>query len=220
LNRLTDFVKVLPYDESLLNVKIRTAGLSRTCPLVHVDDELWVVENEHLCYGADIQFTKAVGKCMAEMIEPFKPDCIITAASKSIGMAYEMSKFLGHERLVIATKNKSSKFIVKTKSITSNKEVDLSISDYGAKYLNSRSAVIFDDVISTCSTINGLIKLAKAINAKIECYSSVWIEGPWPLIQFEEEYASRRLKFLDVLPIFAKGETYKKLINETKKIKQ
>ena len=77
---------------------------------------------------------------------------------------------------------------------------------------------MLDDVISTGSTMKGLMALAKKAKARVCAMAAVWIEGPWPFEQFYDVYKDNKLIYLDVLPIFARGKVYKKLCSQKKRI--
>ena len=43
-------------------VEIEVVGLRRACRVDQVEPELWIVGNDHLCYGCDVEFTKKAAK--------------------------------------------------------------------------------------------------------------------------------------------------------------
>jgi adenine phosphoribosyltransferase len=219
---MKDLVIIQPYKKGLADVEIRTAGLSRKCPLIQVEPELWIADNEHLCYGADLEFTQAAGRIIAEKLAPFGVEYILTPAAKSIAIAFEASRRLGHTDLFVAKKDimsyRKDFLSARIKSITSGEGKTLYLNKDQAAGLKGKKVAIVDDVISTCSTMDGLLKLAGEAGAEVACLASVWVEGPWPFKCFRDEFDSERLIFLDVLPLFASGSKYEELMDEARSL--
>ena len=84
--------------------RINMLGLTRELPVVNVSEGVWIASNAELVLG-DVEFIERAGESLAEKVRPFKPDVILTPEAKSIALAYEVSKRLGHRRYVIARKS-------------------------------------------------------------------------------------------------------------------
>ncbi|MBU0477582.1 adenine phosphoribosyltransferase [bacterium] len=198
--------------------EVNIDGLKRLCPLYKVAPETWIVGNEHISFGTDIEFTQKIGRKLAEKISKFKADCILTAEAKSLGAAYEVARNLGHKNFAIARKSikpyDKNYISTEIKSITSAKKELLYLDDFNIARIRGKKIVLFDDVISTCSTMLGLIELAKKAGAEVCAMAAIWLEGSLVFEQFIEEFKAGRLIHIDILPIFTIGKTYDKLRNK------
>jgi adenine phosphoribosyltransferase len=198
--------------------EINVQGLKRICPLHKVDTEMWIVGNEHLSFGTDIEFTQKAGSDLAKRLEVFESDCILTPEAKSLGITYEVAKGLGHRDYAIARKSVKpyDKNYVSSeiRSITTAKEEKLYLDDLNIKRIRGKRIILLDDVISTGNTMHGLMELAERSQAEVCAIAAVWLEGHWPFEQFAKEFKSGRLVFMGILPIFAEGATYEKLYSK------
>lgn len=184
---------------------------------------MWLVGNENLSFGSDIDFTKRIARIIGNKLRPHKPECILTAEAKSLGIAYEIAGYLGHKEFALARKSIKSCMQgccqVSVRSITTNRTQHLVLDDINIKRIRNKRVAIVDDCISTCETINGLIKLAKRAEARIEAIAAIWIEGPWPFENFYEQILKDQFIYLDILPIYALSNTYKALKKREDRIK-
>lgn len=211
------FIDIRHYRQQTSHV-VAIGNLKRTCPIYNVGEDLWVVGNEHLCFGADVALTQRIGKLMAEKLLRFNADIVLTAASKSLGMVYELAKALGHEMFSVARKSikpyQPEYSSTRIRSITSAKQEMLYLDDINRERLKEKKVILVDDVISTGSTMRGLNELAQSAGAEIMAIAAVWIEGPWPFFQFMDSFSKKSFVYLDVLPIYAKGHVYGRLNRE------
>lgn len=173
---------------------LEVAGLKRELPICPV--------NEHLDIAAfnmfsDVELTIA---CATELnkIAP-EHDCLITAESKGIPLAYEMSRQSG-KKYILA--RKSAKLYMKkpikveVKSITTAKVQQLYLDSEDAEYLSGKKVLIVDDVISTGESLNALEGLIAHTNGTIVGKMAVLAEG---------DAAERTdIQFLAPLPLFFK----------------
>jgi adenine phosphoribosyltransferase len=97
------------------------------------------------------------------------------------------------------------------RSITSGVIESLSLSESQIRGIRGKRVVVFDDCISTGSTVRALLELAWKAQAQVVAIASIWLEGPWPYEAFKAEIESGRLIYLDVLPVLADGKTYEAL---------
>lgn len=214
---MNSLIKIEPY-EGQTKASIFLGSFHRDGPLCQVEEELWIVGNDHLCYGCDVEFTGGVAALMAEKLRQREVDCIMTAASKSIGFAYEIAKKLGHKYFAIARKNISplpDEFLeVPIYSMTSGQKERLLIDKDNIDKIRGKKIALFDDTVSTGKTMVGLKELALKSRAQIEVISTVWTEGASPFKVFREEFNKGKFIWLGVFPLFAKGKTYRQLLLE------
>lgn len=198
--------------------KLNLCGFEKICPLYKVTPGMWVVGNDHLSFGADVEFTRKIGKRLSKELSRFNPDYILTAETKSLGLAYEISRCLCRSNFAIARKDirsyRGNGISSEIKSITSEKKEYLFLDEFNIKLIKGKRIVIFDDVISTCSTVLGLMKLAEKAGAKVCAIASVWVEGSWVFEIFRDFLKKGQLIYLGVLPIFANGNNYEELIDK------
>ncbi len=208
---LVDIKKFQQKGHHVINID----GLKRSCPLYKAGADMWIVGNEHLSFGTDVEFTRKVGKLLAEKLGRFESDFLMTAEAKSLCIAYEVAKNLGHKDFAIARKSirpyNKNYISEKINSITSAKNEILYLDNFNKDRIKNKKIILLDDVISTGSTMLGLLKLAKKSKAEVSVIAAIWLEGPWPFEQFTEEFKSDRLVYIDILPIFARGKVYEEL---------
>lgn len=174
--------------------KINIAGLERELPLCPLNDKIDIAA---FIMFSDVEMTV---KSAEELIKKC-PECdvIITAESKGIPLAYEMSRQLGIPYVVarksvkLYMKNITS---VEVKSITTSNVQTLYLDGAKADLLKNKRVLIVDDVISTGESLKALEKLVEKAGGIIVAKSAVLAEGD----------ASERddIIFLEKLPLFFK----------------
>ncbi len=170
------------------------AGHKRDLPICEV--------NEHLSIAAfnmfsDVEITIATATELLKRVPDF--DVLITAESKGIPLAYEMSRQSG-KRYILA--RKSAKLYMKkpvavdVKSITTAKIQTLYLDSDDMAHLKDKSVLIVDDVISTGESLAALENLVHKSGGKIVGRATVLAEGD----------AAKRddIIFLEPLPLFTK----------------
>ena len=65
---------------------------------------LWIASDAGLILG-DVKFLSRAAELLAKKVKRKRADVVLTAEAKSIALAYELSKRLGHGRFVVARKN-------------------------------------------------------------------------------------------------------------------
>lgn len=171
---------------------LEVAGLKRELPLCPLD--------EHTYIGAFIMFSDVeLTIAAATELNKLAPehDIIITAESKGIPLAYEMSRQSG-KKYILA--RKSAKLYMKNpvkvdvKSITTAKVQSLYIDNADLEALKGKKVLIVDDVISTGESLNALMGLVNHVDCTIAGKMAVLAEGD----------AAKRddIIFLAKLPIF------------------
>jgi|GEM_PF-118786 len=204
------------------NFQIDIFGVKRKAPLIQVKAEKWIVVNDFLCFGCDVEFTKKAGKELSERIGSFSPEVILTPGTKAISLAYEISRILNLPKYVLARKTHKDTEgeVIKTRitSITTPEPCELYIEKEDAKYLRGKRVVLVDDVVSTGKTMQGLKTLATESGAKICAIAVVWIEGPGAFETFIDEFREERFVFIDVFPLYSTGTTYEELLKEKERV--
>ena len=175
--------------------RMNIAGVERDLPLCPLNDDLYIAA--FVMFG-DVELTVKSAEALCK-IAP-EHDLIITAESKGIPLAYEMSRYLGGERYVLARKSPKlyMRDIIKheTKSITTAAVQTLYLDGYDAEYMKGKRVLIVDDVISTGASLASLESLVLEAGGIIAGKMAVLAEGD----------ATKRddIIYLEKLPLFDK----------------
>ena len=163
----------------------------KLCPL---DDKIDIAA---FIMFSDVELTI---KSAEELIKK-APECdvILTAESKGIPLAYEMSRQLGIPYVVARKSVKlymTNVVSVEVKSITTSSVQTLYLDGDKAELLKGKRVLIVDDVISTGESLRALEKLTESADGIIVGKAAVLAEG---------DAADRKdIIFLEKLPLFFK----------------
>lgn len=173
---------------------ITVAGCTRDLPICTVNEKMDIAA--FVMFG-DVELTVNAAKELLKKAPEF--DIILTAESKGIPLAYEMSRESG-KKYVLA--RKSPKLYMKepikiaVKSITTAKIQELYLDKADADLLNGKRCLIVDDVISTGESLKALEGLLEQTGAEIVGKMAVLAEG---------DAAKRNdIIYLEHLPLFFK----------------
>ncbi len=173
---------------------LTVAGLTRQLPLCPVSESLDIAA---FVMFSDVELTVA---CATELIKMApEHDVLITAESKGIPLAYEMSRQSGKKYLLA---RKSAKLYMKdpirveVKSITTARIQELYIDRDDINDLKGKRVLVVDDVISTGESLNALQSLVDQAGGQVVAKMAVLAEG---------DAAERKdILFLEKLPLFFK----------------
>lgn len=174
--------------------RMTIAGLERELPICSLNDKVSIGA---FIMFSDVELTVA---CAEELLKKCRDfDVILTAESKGIPIAYEMSRQSGKPYVVARKSVKlymTEPISVSVKSITTANVQTLYLSQEKAAMLSDKKILIVDDVVSTGESFNALGKLAEAAGGNVVTYSAVLAEG---------DSAERDdVVFLEKLPLFFK----------------
>ncbi len=174
--------------------KMIIAGLERELPLCPLNEKLDIAA---FIMFSDTELTVAASKELLKKCPDF--DVILTAESKGIPLAYEMSRQSGKPYVVARKSVKlymTDPVSVTVKSITTAAEQTLYLSQEKAAMLKGKKVLLADDVISTGESISALVKLTEAAGGEVAGKAAVLAEG---------DAADRDdIVFLEKLPLFFK----------------
>jgi adenine phosphoribosyltransferase len=172
--------------------RLKVAGLERDLTLCPLNDKLSIAG---FIMFSDVELTV---NCAAELLKKTpRFDVIITAESKGIPLAYEMSRQSG-KNYYLARKSKKLYMVdpvaVEVKSITTSNIQTLYMDKNDLNALSGKRVLIVDDVISTGESLNALKTLVETGNGNIVACAAVLAEGD----------AAKRddIIFLEPLPLF------------------
>ena len=172
--------------------RLTVAGVTRELPLCPVNANLDIAA--FIMFG-DVEVTVSCAKALLEKCPEF--DVLITAESKGIPLAYEMSRQSGKPYL-LARKGKklymSDPLQVEDKSITTEAVQRLVIDRKDLEMMDGKRVLIVDDVISTGGSLHALETLVKQSKGTVVGRAAVLAEG---------DAAQRKdIIFLEPLPLF------------------
>jgi adenine phosphoribosyltransferase len=177
--------------------KVTISGLVRELPLVRVDRGIYIVSDAELILG-DVEFITSTARTLARKLKTKNVDLFLTAEAKSIALAYELARLLGHDKFVVARKSVKAymeSFVAqKLKSITTASEQQLLLTKEDLQSLSGRRVCLLDDVVSTGATFSALERITEEAGGKVVCRAAIWREGPW--------YSKRNLVYIADLPVF------------------
>lgn len=171
---------------------LHVAGLERELPLCPVNEHMDIAA--FIMFG-DVEVTVACAKALLERCPAF--DILITAESKGIPLAYEMSRQSGKPYLVARKGKKlymSDPLTVEDKSITTEAVQRLVLDRKDLEKMNGKRVLIVDDVISTGGSLHALETLVSHADCEMVACAAVLAEG---------DAAQRSdIIFLEPLPLF------------------
>lgn len=154
---------------------LHVAGLTRQLPICKLNEKLSIAG---FVMFSDVELTMACAKELLKKLPEY--DVLLTAESKGIPLAYEMSRLSG-KKYILA--RKSIKLYMKkpvgvdVKSITTDRIQRLYLDQPDMEYLKGKRLAIVDDVISTGESLLALDALAEKAGAKIVAQAAVLAEG-------------------------------------------
>lgn len=178
--------------------EVDIAGMKKQLKLFPVDEDLQIAA--FILYG-DVAITKHAAKELLARAPEF--DILLTSASKSIPLIYEMASQAGMNDYIVALKSQKvymgEPLSTNLKSITTFEAQKLYIGEDDVAKLKDKRVLIVDDVISTGQSLNALIRLAEKAGGIIVGKTAVLAEG--------DSYDRDDIIVLGKLPLFnGKGE--------------
>lgn len=178
----------------MVTYKMTIAGLERELPLCPLNDK---IDIGAFVMFSDVEITVASATELLKKCPDF--DVILTAESKGIPLAYEMSRQCGKPYIVARKSVKlymTNPVSVTVKSITTANEQTLYLSAEKADVINGKNVLLVDDVISTGESLKALEELVSRAGGNISARTAVLAEG---------DAADRTdIIFLEKLPLFFK----------------
>lgn len=176
-----------------MEYEMTIAGLKRTLPLCPISDTTQI--------GAFVMFgdSEITEKAAAELLKQAPEfDVIVTAESKGIPLAHEMSRQSGYSDYVVMRKGAKlymrNVIYTKVNSITTDHIQTLCIGEDDEKLIRGARVLIVDDVVSTGESLKSMETLISQVGGNIVGRMSVLAEG---------DAADRDdIIFLEKLPLF------------------
>ena len=172
--------------------RLKVAGLERDLPLCPLNDKVSIAA---FVMFSDVELTIACAKELLTKVPEF--DVIVTAESKGIPLAYEMSRQSGKTYYPARKAQKlymSDPVAVEVKSITTANRQTLYLDRRDMQEIEGKRVLIVDDVISTGESLHALRELVRQSNGIVVASAAVLAEGS----AAERTY----ILFLAPLPLF------------------
>lgn len=172
--------------------EIEIAGLKRELTLFPISEKLKIAG--FIMFG-DVEITVASAKALLERVPEF--DVIVTAESKGIPLAYELSKISGKDYIVARKGPKlymGDITTVEVNSITTEKKQMLCIGGKERELMKGKRVLIADDVISTGESLIAISKLVNEAGGNIVGNACVLAEG--------DAIGREDITYLSPLPLF------------------
>lgn len=174
--------------------ELHVAGLKRDLPICKVNDHLSIAA---FIMFSDVEITVACAKELLKKAPEF--DVIVTAESKGIPLAYEMSRQCGKNYVV--TRKMAKLYMhdpikVEVQSISTAVKQTLWLDQADIDMLKGKKVLIVDDVISTGGYLYALETLVKEAGGEVAGKCAVLAEG--------DAITRDDIFFLQELPVFVK----------------
>ena len=154
---------------------MKIAGLERELPLCPVNEGLDIAA---FIMFSDVEITVASAKALLEKCPEF--DVLLTAETKGIPLAYEMSRQSGINYVVARKSVKvymTDPISVELRSITTEHVQTLYLSKEDRQRIEGKKVLIVDDVISTGESLEALEKLTNEAGGIIAGKAAARAEG-------------------------------------------
>ena len=152
-------------------------GVKRDLPLFTVAPGLRIAVLNIL---GDTDLTVAAAEGLAQKMAELDYDVFITAEAKSIPLAHAISVVTRKPYIVLRKSYKPYMGEViesETLSITTGKKQVLILDEKDHETVQGKKAVLLDDVISTGSTLNGMMEILTRAGAEVVAKAAICTEG-------------------------------------------
>ena len=176
-----------------MNYEVDIAGYKKELKLFKVSDDLQIAA--FILYG-DVAVTKHAAKELLARAPEF--DIMLTSASKSIPLIYEMARQAGVNDYIVALKAQKvymgEPLSAPVNSITTFPQQRIYIGEDDEAKMRGKRVLIVDDVISTGQSLAALEKLAEGAGGEIVGKMAVLAEG--------DAYDRTDITVLGKIPLF------------------
>ena len=159
-----------------MNYEVDIAGMKKSLKLFKVSDDLQIAA--FILYG-DVGITMHAAKELLARAPEF--DIMLTSASKSIPLIYEMARQSGQNDYIVALKSQKvymgEPLSADVNSITTFQRQKIYVGEDDVVKMKGKRVLIVDDVISTGQSLAALEKLANNAGAEIVGKMAVLAEG-------------------------------------------
>jgi adenine phosphoribosyltransferase len=162
-------------DEAFYEITI--AGVERRLRLFEVAPGLTIAILNIL---GDVELVEAASRDLAKLLAERQGEVIVTAETKSIPLAHDLSAIMGIPYVVLRKTLKpymGDALSSETLSITTGAPQTLYLDEKDRALIAGRRVIIVDDVISTGSTLQGMRLILNKAGAHIVAEAAILTEG-------------------------------------------
>ena len=163
-----------PFHEAEIN------GLTRKLPLFPVASGVQIAVFNLL---GDTEVVEAAARGLSERISAVSFDALVTAETKSVPLVYELARQVSKPWVVLRKAYKAYMGEVvsaETHSITTGALQTLYLDEKDRHLVERRNVLVVDDVVSTGSTVEGMLDVLAQVNANVVAVAAVFTEGDEP----------------------------------------
>ena len=185
-----------------------------TLPIVRVSQDLHIAS---FVLIDNYDLVKKLSEILARQVAKYDPKYLLCVEAKSLPLTYAICDCLNNlhrrrgrrtsVRFVVVRKSKKvymkSPYYVTVKSMTSKEQQKLFIDRSDVAKLRRQSFVLVDDVISTGSTVNSLLRLLKRVGLKPSAICTVLFEGETGPEKINYSYKTK-IHALGRIPLYVK----------------
>ena len=128
----------------------------------------------------DTELVQTCARELAKKMDNSTYDVIVTAEAKSIPLAHALSVETGKPYIVLRKSYKiymGEPIQAETVSITTGKPQTLLLDEKDILVLKGKRAAVVDDVISTGSTLSGMLQIIEKAGAQVTLKAAIFTEG-------------------------------------------
>ena len=128
----------------------------------------------------DTELVQTCARLLAEKMDGSAYDVLVTAEAKSIPLVHALSVETGKPYIVLRKSYKiymGEAIKAETISITTGKPQTLLLDEKDIPLLQGKRAAIVDDVISTGSTLKGMLQIIEKAGASVTMKAAIFTEG-------------------------------------------
>jgi adenine/guanine phosphoribosyltransferase-like PRPP-binding protein len=128
----------------------------------------------------DVELVQAASKGLAEQLASYNADVLITAEAKSIPLIYQLAVDMNLPYIVLRKSYKSymgEAVKAETESITTGSAQTLFLDEKDRALVSGKRVVLVDDVISTGSTLEGMMSIIEKTSAEVVAQAAIFTEG-------------------------------------------
>jgi len=155
-------------------------GLMRKLPLFPVAPDVQIAVFNLL---GDTEVVEAAARGLSERISAAGVDALVTAETKSVPLVYELARQMSKPWVVLRKAYKAYMGEVvsaETHSITTGALQTLYLDEKDRHLVERRNVLVVDDVVSTGSTVEGILDVLAKVSANVVGIAAVFTEGDEP----------------------------------------
>lgn len=158
--------------------QVKVAGLTRMLPLFEVAPGLRIAVLNIL---GDTELVQACARALADALAEVEHDLLVTAEAKSIPLIHALSVAMQDGRYVVLRKAykpyMGETLKAETVSITTGAPQKLYMDEKDRTLVEGSRVILVDDVISTGSTLEGMLELVASAGGAVVGEAAIFTEG-------------------------------------------